>query len=242
MTINVADETLMALADEALPSDEAMRVRALIATSPDLAERYSRFVESRFLLEDMGEAPQVTSLGPLRKAERPPRRLSMRGRHSAPLALAASVALIVGLTGGVLLDRFTQTGKTTERVEASASAQAHAAIAKALNEAPSGAVIAFGQTGESGAGRIAMISSHRLSNGVVCRQYEVSLDRLDALPETLLSCMEDKGVWRKRVVVFGEEHNAYATASSAANFAPLVEAIGGGANLSPAEEAAALQR
>lgn len=247
MTIDVRDETLMALADDVLPSDEAMRLRALIAGSPELAERFAVFVESGFLLEGMAQAevaPSIVQLdaGRLYASGRPLSQLSNSGAKRGPIALAASVALMIGLTGGALLDRIVQTSRSPERVDASTSPQAQMAIVGALNEAPSGAIIGFGQTGADVYGRIAMISSHLLSSGVLCRQYDVGLNRFDVPPQTLLSCKEADNAWRTRVVVFREAQSAFATATGPDDVAPLVEALGGGSSLTPAEEAALLRR
>lgn len=247
MTGGIRDETLMALADDALSEDEAARLRAVIAASPEIAERYARFVETRYLLEGVRHADSASP--PVRPDEqiRPSARLARSeaapaGRHRAAMALAASIALMIGLAGGALLNQFTPAPGSPESFEASSAPEARAAIARALSDAPSGAVVPYGENGSGSSGRIAMMSSHRTSNGVVCRQYEVGSSRFDIRSETLLSCRGDDGVWRKRVVVFGDANDSFATASGSGDVAPLIETLGGGSLLTSAEEAALLRR
>lgn len=243
----VQDETLMALADGALSATEADRVRALIAASPELAERFAQFVETRFLLASVRDPATAGAIDRAAAQPRKPPESVVRHAAASPardrwgMALAASIALAIGLMGGALLDRHLQTPDEAGQVAASSSPQAREAIARALNEAPSGAIVPFGEPGASQSGRIAMVSSHRLGSGEICRQYDVAMNRYDVPTETLLSCRSDSDVWRRRVAIIREANAAFAPAAGPEDVTSLVEMLGGGSILTAVDEAAILR-
>ena len=108
------DETLMAYADGALGPGEAAAVEAALAADPEAAATAARFratgtlVRAAFdeaLAEPVPPALARRVRAAARAAEAERHALAHQRRHRRELALAASVALLLGLGGGAWLAR-----------------------------------------------------------------------------------------------------------------------------------------
>ena len=108
MTRKLDDETLMAYADGALGPEEAAAVRAALAADPEAAADVDRFRESarlvRAAFDDTLAEPvpptlerRVRAAARAAETERHALDALVRRRGRRPLALAASVALLLGL-------------------------------------------------------------------------------------------------------------------------------------------------
>jgi hypothetical protein len=151
----------------------------------------------------------------------------------APAALAASVALVAGLAGGLAL-----TGRGPSPVETAALGlgAATGAAAAALEGAP---------TGTEGGG-LRLAGSFRDAAGRPCREF----DALDAAGDALghgVAC-RDADAWRVVALAAatdgaaGGEGYAPASGTEADPLAAALRALGAGPALSPAEEADAIGR
>jgi anti-sigma factor RsiW len=242
------DETLMAYADGALDEGLAQRIAAAAAGDPALARRIAVFGQTGALLGAVGAArplpplsadldariaatlaaardaapPQAATVLPFRPAARPAWR---------PLALAASVALLVGAVGGVVAGLSLR------------PAEAPGGLGVALLEEPGidAALgrLAAGERGAAGAGEVAIIASFLTADGAFCREFEY--DAPDGATLVSVACRADGGWQTQLAVVTGSTGaGGYAPASSLETLDAYLTAIGAGAPMSAAEEAAQL--
>lgn len=116
MTRKLDDETLMAYADGALGPEEAAAVRAAVASDPEAAADVDRFRESarlvRVAFDDTLAEPvpptlerRIRAAARVAEAERHAPDALVRRRGRRPLAIAASVTLLLGLGIGSRLGR-----------------------------------------------------------------------------------------------------------------------------------------
>lgn len=226
-----SDDMLMALADDELRGAEAEALRARIAADPVLSARFAVFTESREALRrafDPGATPErlVAAIRDAAggEAENVVRFRPRRG-IGAPLALAASLLLAVG-AGGFLAGR---------------------ALAPAGGAADPGAVAAAGLAGlGTGAGmdlaaggEARVLGSYRTDRGL-CRLIELA--QADGRAERAVVCRDQARDWAVVATVAAGRAGDYIPASDTA--AALIELVlddlGAGPALAPAEEAAAL--
>ena len=113
--MDIDDDTLMALADGEIDGDEAARLHAQIAADPALADRYALFTQSADWVKAAALANPEAAVSPdlearIREmaATTSPEAENVVPLHRPaprwqPMAMAASLALAVGLSAGLLL-------------------------------------------------------------------------------------------------------------------------------------------
>lgn len=181
----VTDEQLSAFLDGALPEEDMAFVAAAIEEDESLAERLAELgdvdTSVRALFESSGETPIRRETLDLIDAAIPdeaqeiqiednvvslkPKTTAKQANNWWPQAVAASVALVIGLTGGSYLT----TEKTTENQFAQmiGSVQASSPLYSALSSGISGEPVIFqGQT-------LTPTASFATSGGF-CREFELS--------------------------------------------------------------------
>lgn len=237
MTRDWTDEDVAAFVDGALDGEEADRMAHIIDTDPEAQACAARIREQNRLLRDAFDAPMREAVPPaLRAIVKHDGRvtpLTARRRRLtawAPMAMAASVALAVGLGAGFSI------GPQGAGPGAPRIGPAGPALAAALETAPSGLA----------QGGVRPVASFPVAGGGVCREFETAASG-DAPAAFGLACREPGG-WRVLAAVSataGEtapSGDGFAPASGAAVDAigPLLDAIGAGAALDTAAEREAI--
>lgn len=246
MTIPVTfdDITLMAYADGALDAETAREVARAEAADPAIATRIAAFRDSRAAFAGMAPEPvpaalnaSVAALIAAARAEEagatnvvPLARRSSAAPRALPLwqgAVAAGLALVVGLTAGAWL-----------RPQGAApgldmAILADPGLAEALDTVASGAR----QVLPSG-GTLSPIGTFTTAEGEVCREFEY--DGTDGGTIVSVACRDD-GAWDMRLAIAASAGaDSYAPASSLDTLDAWLTATGAGAPLGPEEEAAVL--
>lgn len=211
------DETLMALVDGEITGPQADRLHAQIAEDAALAARFAMFARTATLVRQAAlEAPgsdvpdeivaRIRSMGlasPEPEPDRPdaPNIVSLRRRSISqwrPMALAASLALAVGLGTGLFLSR-TSPGPDGPMLSA--------AMIAPLDSVPSGEVVKL-EDGRS----MTVIASFTDASGAFCREYEAVT--LEQGGYVAVACREDED-WNLRFAVALAGHSVgYTPASS----------------------------
>lgn len=204
----------------------AAAIRGSDAAQPDEPAGRRPFA----VIDGGGAAPSV------RPSERP----TPRFRVAIP-ALAASVALALGGVLGFVAGRETGgDGPTGDVVAWAGSPAAGAAVAAALERAPSGDKRDWSDPASKRRGAVAVVATHRLKDGALCREYEVSVEGLDGAAVGL-GCRESGGTWRTEILARGPAPSAdYGAASGPNVLDSALEAMGGEGALPSAEEQALL--
>jgi hypothetical protein len=241
------DEILMAFADGQLDAETARRVAATIAVDASVSARVEMFratrnalreAEARRPLEPVSDALMQhvqTSLAPHRVDVDGTNVVSFgpRGGRPAfrrPMAIAASVALVVGVVGGFIasgmigLDCGDRLG---------IAALDNPQIAAAL------ATVRSGERQQISGGEIAVITSFRNGVGEFCREFEID----SSGGNTLLSVACHIGrSWDVRLAVVdaGSDDTGYAPASSLETLDAYLTATEAGAPMPPDIEAESL--
>ena len=168
--MDIDDETLMALADGEITGDEAARLNDLISEDQDLAARYALFSQSAHWVKEASLANPDAAVSPdlearIREmaASAPPQAdnvvpLRPLKRQWGPMAIAASLALAVGLSAGLFLS----SGAPTSQGPALT-----AEMRDRLDTLPSGAQAEF-----AGGGRLTIVASFTDGAGAFCREYD----------------------------------------------------------------------
>lgn len=228
--MKVDDETLMALADGEITGDEAMRLHDRITDDRSLATRYAVFTQTAHLVKtaamddpdaavssdlearirEMGAAPtQPDNVVPLRRT----------APQWQPMAIAASLALAVGLSTGLLLapgapqpDGYLTAG-----------------LRDRLDTLPAGA-----QDTLADGARVSIIASFTDGKGAFCREYETTTT--DASGYVNVACREDDA-WDLRFAMATSGNNSgYAPAASLAALDAFYAATDASQPLAPEEE------
>ena len=236
---DITDEMLMAYADGALPPEDAARIEARLASDADLAARLAPFLGTRDALAALARRDAETLSLPAGLEARLMARMAdaradaaevhtdrivafvPRAAQRIPLwsgAVAASLALAIGLGGGLMLG---QGG------DAPASP-----LAAVLDTLPSGGagVLADGT-------EISVIASFVSAEGALCREYEVA--RASGMRSVEVACDAGAG-WEVQLMLALSGTEGYAPASAPELLDLYYEQSAAGAPLSPEEEAAAL--
>ncbi len=260
MTVTtISDETLMALADGELHGDEAAALRAHIARDADLAARYGLFVETRLLAQDPSPAPasredplaaMIRARDRVEAASAPRPRLGVIEGGAGPIArhetrprprnvlwrLPAAAAVVFALGGitGFLLSP----GGPSPTAGIAVMPAAQAALDGALSRVASGQEAAW--TGRGLAGRILIVSTHRLADGTPCREFQIGTDGRDTIVGA--SCRRD-GQWRTEMALTAAASGSgYTPASGGAAVDEHLAQRGSAGPLTPDEESALLAR
>lgn len=239
-----SDEILMAYADNELDAETAHRLEQALETDDALAERLALFLDTREVLADVARARPVqpvpdalldsvtTSLaqargepaGSVLPFQRP---ATTRVPRWMPTALAASLALAVGLGAGFGMNRLTGTApQSVSLIDAPG-------LAAVLSEMPSGT----DQT--IPAGKVRLIASFRDDSGAFCREFE--FDAHDGATLVSVAC-HGNAAWQTRLAVLTgtADTGGYAPVSSLDTLEAYLTAIGVSEAMSPEQEAAAL--
>ena len=214
-----SDETLMAFADGELPAAEALRVRTAALTDAQLAARIAGFsatgrglgavfsdtlhepVPDRLLqlLDGPATAVPTATVQPLR-----PRATAWVSRR-APLALAASLALVLGL--GLML----RPAVDTPAPLAFAGLPADAArIAEVLNTIPSGEPVEVASADQRH--ELLPTATLRTADGRYCRAFS-STDLASGETLQARACRESDGRWAVQMAAAPAATDAGADAS-----------------------------
>jgi anti-sigma factor RsiW len=255
--------TLMAYADGALPPDEAARVARRIETDAAARAQVAQYRRSAALARAALDAdlaqpvPAALQRGveqaiaqARRKAVPAPaqadamtaprwrRALAALGLDLQPrLALAAGVVALATGAAGYLAGRMATVAEpqiATDRPGVQvAAAHEWAALARALDAAPSGSRQAL-----PGGGQVELVASLRSGAGALCREFKV--ERANVASVTALAC-RDARQWSVRFALATAAAGGYTPAGGAgAAMDAYLAAIGSGAPLSREDEARAL--
>lgn len=232
----IDDETLMALADGEITGEKAARLKALIAADPALGARFALFARTAGLARQATLADPEAAVPPgleqrirVMAAATPPsaetvvplRRPTQRWQ---PMALAASLALAVGLAAGRLL---------VPEAPGPEGSILTAELRDRLGTLPSGAT-----AGLAGGGRLSIVASVTDGAGALCREYE--LVTADGPAYVGVAC-RNAGDWDLRLAIAippGAE--GYAPAGALETLDAFYTASGASQPLGEAEERALL--
>lgn len=239
--MSVPVQTLMAFADGALPPEEAARVAALVAADPDLARQVAELRAGRAAVRDAFAAVlrepvpdrlirAATGASPPGAAPIPPPPRPVASNDNPPLrcppprwrlpAVAAAASLLLGLAGGWAL---------APGGDPAGPGRLGRALEAALEGAPSGA-----------SAGVALLASHRLEDGGVCRSFAAPQGEGRLLG---LACREPAGGWRLRAAVAQQGGDAVRPAGGEDPLlAEMLERLGAAPAMAPAEERAAIAR
>lgn len=231
------DITLMAYADGEADPETAARVGRALATDAALAARLANFVDSRYFvkaamedqLEPVPDALAV-SIRQMADAAKPDNVVSLAARRRpsfVPTAIAAGIALAVGLAGGWLVRLDTATSSLH------IVALNDPDVVDAFATLPSGEARML-DDGSS----VTAIASFRDGSGALCREMEH--DRTDSQTLVAVACRSD-GEWSVRLAVAAGAEGGYAPASSLETLDAWLVATGAGQPLSTEDEAIALR-
>jgi hypothetical protein len=205
--MDIDDDTLMSLADGEIDGDEAARLHAIIKADPALAARYALYTQTSDWVEEAaltdpeaavspdleaGIREMAASMSPEAENVVPMRRPASRW---VPVAVAASLALAIGLSAGLLL----APGAPETGVP-----KLSAAVQERLGSLPSGAEAELPD-----GRRVSVVASFTDSAGAFCREYETTAQGGDS--HVGVAC-RDGAAWSLRLAV--------ATASEDAGYAP----------------------
>ena len=240
MSRDWTEEQIAALVDGSLEDEtEAEALRRIVARDPEAKAHADRLRRSNDLLreafdpgEEMPAAIQAALHGEPGKVETLRRPARPASRTWLPTAIAACLALAVGIGLGGLLQE-----PGARAIAVLGDAPPDGPLHAALERLPSGS--------RSEAGVRPMLSFYD-GRDRPCREFEVTGE----LPEELefgIACRGDSGTWHVEIVVTapvvepGPE--GYVPASSAGGSAldSMLDALGAGPALPPDEEAALLQ-
>jgi anti-sigma factor RsiW len=233
----IDDETLMALADGEITGQEAARLTALIEADAELAARYALFTQTAERARQAARADPEAAVSPdlerrIREmaASAPPEPqnvvpLRRPARRWQPMALAASLALAVGLGAGWLI---------APGAPAPEGPVLTADLRDRLGTLPSGA-----EAGLAGGGRLTMVASFTDGTGAFCREYE--LVTAGGAGYVSVACRTE-GAWDLRFAMARPtEAEGYAPASALETLDAFYAASGASQPLDEAEERAFLE-
>lgn len=241
------DETLMAYADGALEPEEASRVAKAASADPEVAARVEVFRQTGAALMALGASRPLPPLS-AELAARVERTLAEArsdggqaqsvvafpsGRSAKttwrPLALAASLALAVGLGGGVMAGL---------ALRAAAPSGLQIALLDAPEVGPALGTLRSGEQAAVGQGVVTIVSSF-MAQGDFCREFEYAEPQGPAVVS--VACRTGDG-WQTRLTIAtaSPDDARYAPASSLETLDAFLSAIGADAPMSAAEETQAL--
>ena len=250
---NYPDETLMAYADGELDDATAAELDQALARDPELLRRLALFTGTRDVLAEAAAARpldpvpdalmarvratlEAGTAAPETVPEQAPveKVVPFRGRDTSaprwqPMALAASLALAVGLGAGFGAARL---ATPDAAAPLGFAALAVPGVTEALSSLPSGEGRALDQ------GEIAVLASFRDAQDRLCREFEVE----GSLGSVVSVACFEAGGWRTTLALAAApEEGGYAPASSMETLESYLSAVGAGPVLTPEEEAQALQ-
>jgi len=226
--MDIDDDTLMALADGEIDGDEAARLHAQIAADPALADRYALFTQSADWVKAASLANPEATVSPdlearIREmaATTSPEaenvvRLHRPTSRWQPVAMAASLALAVGLSAGLLL---------APGAPETGAPLLSSVVQERLGTLPSGA-----EDRLPDGRRISVVASFTDSAGAFCREYETTAQGGDS--HVGVACRNGDD-WSLRFAIASVSGNdGYAPASSLEALDAFYAAIGASQPLS----------
>lgn len=243
--LHLSDEIMMAFADGELEEPVAAAVAKAMAENSCIAKRVVEFQQSRrltrsafsaSLVPDVPPALQAAVLAKVRTYEarsvresisvpRPERSAqSWQGKSFVPVALAASLAVLA-----VALGYFA--GRQTNGEDGSLIAQLDSPLIQhELSHAESGWEVQLPM------GQMRVISTYRLANGTLCREFKLQTGS-DAAHA--IACRTDE--WNLTFALAGAPSNAdYMPSSGGDPVAAYLQSVGAGEPLVDEDEAKAL--
>lgn len=231
--MDMDDETLMALADGEITGAEAARLTALIAEDPELAARYALFAqtadwakeaaladpEAEVSADLVARVREMAADAPSQPSNvvRLPQRAAQRWQ---PMALAASLALAVGLSAGLWL---------APEGPAPSGPLLSAEMRDRLGTLPSGAEADLGD-----GGRVTVVASFTDAAGAFCREFETVSG--DGARFVSVAC-RDGAMWDLRfAMATSEVAEGYVPASSLETLDAFYAATGASQPLTPEDE------
>lgn len=207
--MDLDDETLMALADGEIDDEEAARLHARIGADPALSERYALFARTSTLARDAALAdPEAVVPPDLAARIRGMASTPDKGQNVVPLrrpasrwpalALAASLALAVGLAAGLFL---------APDAPGAAGPALTADLQERLGTLPSGAEAELPD-----GRRMTVVASFTDGSGAFCREYETAEPGLPGY--VTVACRGDEGWSLRFAVARASDGTGYAPASS----------------------------
>jgi hypothetical protein len=241
------DEDLMAYADGELAEDRAAALDLALAGDNALAERLSLFVDTRMIaadalrpilddpvpdylvqrVRDLATAGDAAARAPVDTIVAFPDR--PQNHPVWQLAIAASIALAIGLGAGLMMRGPGAPGAVLEIAEVT-----DPAIAQALSTLASGESLPLAD-----GARIEAITTFRAADNALCREFEY--DQSSRTTFVSIACHDGQD-WQMRLAIAAAaaDETGYAPASSLEALDAYLTATNAGAPLTPAEEAAAL--
>lgn len=249
MPSKVTDEQIAAYVDGSLTGDDAAEVAEAILRDPEVRRYADSVRDANRVLREAFDGPmeepvsdelreiimghetdesrgEVVDLGQARKARKP----------WFAMALAASVALVVGITSTAVVFQGEQNGQP--KIATSGPAATDGPLHLALEEQPSGAVSPEG---------VQVILTFFDRDQRICREFEVMGQLPDAL-EFGIACRGEDQSWNVEIVVTGPATeigpDGYRPASGpgADALEAILDSLGAQPALSPAEETELLGR
>lgn len=230
--MKIEDETLMQLADGEIDSPRAARLHAEIEADPDLAARYALFKQTSDWARAAAIADPHAGVSPDLEARirelaattpsEPKKVVPLRRSipRWQPMAIAASLALAVGLSAGLLL---APGAPETGAPLLSAALQEH------LGKLPSGA-----EAGLPEGARVRVISSFTNDTGAFCREYETGAEGRGG--HVGVACRNGDDWSLRFAMATGSGDDGYAPASSLEALDAFYAAIGASQPLSAEDE------
>lgn len=230
--MKIEDETLMQLADGEIDSQKAARLHAEIEANPDLAARYALFTQTSDWAKEAAIADPHAGFSPDLEARIrelaattpsasenvvPLRRPTIRWQ---PMAIAASLALAVGLSAGLLLaPGASETGAQL----------LNAAMQEQLGTLPSGAEAELPD-----GRRINVVASFTDGAGSFCREYETAIEGRGG--DVAVACRTGDNWSLRFAMATGAADEGYAPASSLETLDAFYAATGASEPLSAEAE------
>lgn len=210
------DEQLSALLDGELDPGTAAELQRRLAEDPALARRYDELKGAdaafREALSELDEQPLPESVSRLirendgaaaRGGVLPLRQRAQPARRWVPVALAASIALVVGFVAARLLPAPQLPSADTMVTGAVAP---RSPLHEVLETQPSGATTTLAD-----GTRAAPVQTFRTADGTVCRELQLSAA---AGSRHAVAC-RSAGAWQIRLAEFRQATEGYTTASAA---------------------------
>ncbi|WP_445500386.1 anti-sigma factor family protein [Microvirga sp. G4-2] len=184
--LHFSDEILMAFADGELDEQVAAMVEQAMASDLAVAKRVAEFLRSRHLIRSAFPSETASDVPPELQAavqaqidrfERHATQQTSPGEREAPqsapsagrqhlgMALAASLAAFAIATGGYLAGRQGLLPSSSDPIANLAAPD----VSRTLSESPSG------QDKDLPFGRMRVISTFRMANGSVCREFKLQM-------------------------------------------------------------------
>ena len=236
--MDIDDETLMALADGEIGGDAAARLHAQIAADPDLAARYALFAQSAHWVKEAALAdpearvsPDLSARARQMAATAAPQAepaatcdkvvpLRRRRQRWQPVAIAAGLALAVGLSAGLVL---------APDARAPDGPALTADLRDRLGTLPSGAQVEL-----SDGRRLTLVASFTDAAGAFCREYETQGP--GAAGYVSVACRQGSAWDLRFAMVTSGEDEGYAPAAALEALDAYYAATGASQPLAPEEE------